>query len=148
MGYRHTQTATSMLLISVLGLAGGIWIGVSQPFDTVGNVIVELVSLLLVVVGLFAARLTVSIDGRSVSTWFGWGWPRRTIALGDIVSAERVRNSWWHGWGVRKVRSGWMYNNAGYDAVELRLASGKVFRIGTDEPDVLLGAIDAGRLGA
>jgi hypothetical protein len=148
MGYRHTQTATLMLLISVLGLAGGIWIGVGQPFDTVGNVIIELVSLLLVVVGLVAARLTVSIDGRSVSTWFGWGWPRRTIALVDIVSAERVRNSWWHGWGLRMVRGGWMYNNAGYDAVELRLASGKVFRIGTDEPDVLLGAIDAARLAA
>lgn len=35
-----------------------------------------------------------------------------------------------------------MYNVAGYDAVELELRSGRVFRIGTDEPDALLAAIE------
>ena len=39
-----------------------------------------------------------------------------------------------------------LFNNAGYGAIELRLASGKVFRIGTDEPDALLAAVDAARL--
>ncbi len=52
-----------------------------------------------------------------------------------------VRNSWWYGWGVRKVPGGWMYNVWGYDAIELELASGKVFRIGTDDPDGLLAAL-------
>ena len=62
--------------------------------------------------------------------------------MADIVDARRVRNSWWHGWGIRKVQRGWMYNIAGYDAVELELRSGKVFRIGTDEPGALLAAIE------
>ena len=134
-----------MLVIGVVGLVGAIWIGVTQPLDTAANVTLELTFVLLVIVGLIAARLTVVVDARSVSTWFGWGWPRRTIALADIVSAERVSNSWWYGWGVRWVPGGWMFNNAGNGAVELRLESGSVFRIGTDEPDALLAAIEAAR---
>ena len=59
--------------------------------------------------------------------------------------AREVRNSWWYGWGLRKVPGGWMFNNAGYGAVELRLASGRVFRIGTDEPDAVLSAIESAR---
>jgi hypothetical protein len=39
-----------------------------------------------------------------------------------------------------------MYNVAGLDAVELVLASGKKFRIGTDQPDELRSAINL-RLG-
>jgi hypothetical protein len=147
MRYRHTQTGPMMLLICVIGLGGAIWLGVTQPLDTVANVLLELTFVLLVIVGLIASRLTVSVDDHRVSTWFGWGWPRRTIVLADVASAERVRNSWWYGWGVRKVPGGWMFNNAGYGAIELRLASGTVFRIGTDEPDALLAAIDAARRG-
>ncbi len=66
----------------------------------------------------------------------------RRIEVGEIVAAARVRNSWWHGWGIRKVSRGWMYNNAGRDAIELTLRSGKVFRIGTDQPDELLAALE------
>jgi len=145
MTYRHTQTGPLMLLISVIGLVGAIWVGVTQPFDTVANVLLEVTFVVLVIVGLVAARLTVTVDGGAVSTWFGWGWPRRTISLVDIVSAQRVSNSWWYGWGVRKVPGGWMFNTAGYGAVELRFSSGAVFRIGTDEPDALLAAIEAAR---
>ena len=34
-----------------------------------------------------------------------------------------------------------MYNVWGFDAVELRMASSAVFRIGTDEPDELSGVL-------
>jgi hypothetical protein len=85
--------------------------------------------------------LTVVVDARTVTASFGWGWPRRTIDRAEIESAARVRNSWWHGWGIRKVSRGWMYNNAGRDAIKLSLRSGRVFRIGTDQPAELLAAI-------
>ena len=145
MRYRHTQTGPMMLLISAIGLVGAIWLGVTQPLDTAANVLLELTFVLLVIVGLVASRLTVSVDDHRVSTWFGWGWPRRAIALADIVSAERVSNSWWYGWGVRKVPGGWMFNTAGDGAIELRLASGTVFRIGTDDTDALLAALHDAR---
>jgi hypothetical protein len=98
--------------------------------------------LLLIAVGLIAARLTVAVDDVAVTAAFGWGWPRRRIELDTIVGADHVHNSWWTGWGLRKVPGGWMFNNAGREAVELTLRSGKVFRIGTDQPTALLAALD------
>jgi len=102
-------------------------------------------AVLLVVVGVVAARLTVTVDELAVIASFGWGWPRRRIELNTIEAAAGVDNSWWHGWGIRKVRGGWMYNNAGRESVELTMRSGKVFRIGTDEPAALLAAVDQAR---
>ncbi len=53
-----------------------------------------------------------------------------------------MRNPWYYGWGIRLTPTGWMYNISGLDAVQLQLASGKRFRIGTDEPVQLKSAID------
>jgi hypothetical protein len=44
------------------------------------------------------------------------------------------------------VPGGCLYNFGGFDAVELKLRSGKVFRIGTDEPAVLAETITNSRV--
>ena len=113
-----------------------------MPFPSVGAVVAGSGFALLIVLGVVAARLTASVSEHSVTATFGWGWPRHSTDVADIVSARAVRNGWWHGWGIRKVSGGWMYNVAGHDAVELELRSGGVFRIGTDEPDALLAAVE------
>ena len=129
-------------LISLGGLIGLIWAAASMPFPSVGAFVVDLSFALVIVTGVIVSRLTATVDDRSVTAAFGWGWPARTVEMADVVAVREVRNSWWHGWGIRKVHHGWMYNIAGYDAVELELRSGKVFRIGTDEPAALLAAIE------
>jgi hypothetical protein len=131
-----------MWLISCGGLIGLIWSAASMPFPSVGAIVADVAFALLIVTGVVVSRLTASVDERSVTATFGWGWPKRVIDVADIMSARAVRNSWWHGWGIRKVSRGWMYNLAGYDAVELELRSGRVFRIGTDEPTALVAAIE------
>jgi len=139
--YRNVQTAPLMYLIVV----GGVVVGaLALASDSLGGARwwLAALGLLLIVVGFVAARLTVVVDGSSVSSAFGWGWPRREIRLDEIEGAAAVSNSWWYGWGLRKVPGGWMFNNAGRDAVELRLRSGKVFRIGTDQPDELLAVLE------
>jgi len=57
-----------------------------------------------------------------------------------------VRNRWWNGFGIR-MRPGFrLYNVSGLDAVELRLKSHEVRRIGTDDPQGLAEALkSAGR---
>lgn len=72
---------------------------------------------------------------------FGWGWPRRVIDVADITAFRPVRNKWWYGFGIRVISGGWMYNVWGLDAVELDLASGRKFRIGTDETIDLAAAL-------
>lgn len=92
-----------------------------------------------------ASRLDVIVDHGLVMASFRWGWPRRRIDVSDIVDVSAVTNSWWNGWGIRKVADGWMYNVAGSDAVQLELRSGRVFRIGTDDQSGLIAAIEAAR---
>ena len=77
----------------------------------------------------------------AVKLRFGVGLIRRTIPLGRIQAAARVRNRWWYGWGIHLTPHGWLWNVAGLDAVELRLEEGKVFRIGTDDPEGLEAAL-------
>jgi hypothetical protein len=63
------------------------------------------------------------------------------VQLADIASCAVVQNPWWYGWGIRLTPQGWLYNVAGRSAVEIRLKSGKRFRIGTDEPQQLCQAL-------
>jgi len=54
-----------------------------------------------------------------------------------------MRDHWWNGFGIR-MRPGFrLYNVPGLDAVELRLRSGEVRRIGTDETQGLAAALRA-----
>ncbi len=82
--------------------------------------------------------LTVTIDSDKIIAAFGSGIIKRSIPFRVVKSAEKVRNKWYYGFGIRLIPNGQMYNVAGYDAIELKLTNGRVFRIGTDEPDTLL----------
>ena len=142
MAYRHVQHSPAMYLLSALAVVGAA-IGFAARDELEGGLWWYLSAMAVVAAtGVVAARLTVVVDARAVSVTFGWGWPRRVVERSDIAAAAHVRNRWWHGWGVRKVSRGWMFNNAGRDAVELSLRSSRVFRIGTDQPEELLDAIN------
>jgi len=54
-----------------------------------------------------------------------------------------VRNAWWNGFGIRMRRGFRLYNVSGLDAVELRLKSGDIRRIGTDDAQGLAAALKA-----
>ena len=86
------------------------------------------------------SRLTVEVAG-TITVAFGRGWPRRSIDPSTVQATRIVRNSMWYGWGIRWIRKGSLWNVWGLDAVELDLAQGRRFRIGTDEPEALLVAI-------
>ena len=141
--YRHTQTGTVIIgsmgvLVAftlVIGLAGT----VPKEF-----VLVPLLTLLFL--WLFSS-LTVEVDSKMVSIRFGPGLIRRSFLLADITAVRPVRNSWVHGWGIRMLWRGWLYNVSGLDAVEIAMANGRVHRIGTDEPQALAAAIEEAKRG-
>jgi hypothetical protein len=87
------------------------------------------------------STLTVTVDDRAVRLSFGLDVLRREVLLDEIAAARRVRNSWVAGWGVRVIPGGRLYNVGGLDAVELELENGRIVRVGTDEPDALLAAV-------
>jgi len=83
--------------------------------------------------------LTVAIDEQFLKIHFGWGIFHKKFTLSEIASIRKVKNYWYYGWGIRlwfwpKM---WIYNVSGFDAIELTMKNGKIYRIGTDEPDAL-----------
>ena len=144
MEYRHTQFGTV-----IVGIMGSAVVGVLMHFLVAGSVHpVEIIVaiLLLVTMSLFPS-LTVAINGDALRCSFGAGFIRREIQIADINEAQPVTNPWIVGWGIRWVPGQyWMWNVSGLQAVELVLKNGQRFRIGTDEPDVLVRAIQLKRM--
>jgi hypothetical protein len=102
---------------------------------------------LLVFVAVMAAfsRLAVDVDEDAVTAGYAIGVARRRIDPRQIEHAETVKTPWYAGWGVRVNPSGLLYNAWGRQGVKLHLVSGKDFTIGSDEPELLLAAIEAAR---
>lgn len=138
MHYEHTQFG--WLTTALLG--GGALIGLAVAIGLSAPAPVFPVPLLLALAALVFGRLTVRVGRDHLECAFGLGLVRRRIAFRDIAAAEKVRNAWWYGWGIRLTPHGWLWNVAGLDAVELSLRNGRRFRLGTDEPARLLAALN------
>ena len=141
MDYERSQQG--WFAVPVLILLGVVAWATSSADDmsSTGTAVFTVLMIVVLVAMVTFSRLTVTVGDGQVTARFWLGWPRRVIELSEVTAVRGVRNSWWYGWGVRKVPDGWMYNVWGYEAVELELTSGKVFRIGTDDPDRLEAAL-------
>jgi len=137
--YRHRQVGwiivfaiCSVLIVTfvAVGSAG------TLPVLAIAAMVVGLAGLLL-------ATLTVIVDETHVRLRFGIGVIRRSYPLDDIRTCRIVRNPWYYGIGIRMIPGGWLFNVAGRMAVELERADGSITRIGTDQPQRLLAAIQS-----
>ena len=98
----------------------------------------------IVLVGVFLvlfATLTVVIEEDVLRIRFGPGILRKNFSLKDIESCHVVKNPWYYGWGIHITPHGWLYNVSGSYAVEIKMKTGKKYRIGTDVPNDLETAI-------
>lgn len=146
MPYHHTQVGT--IIIWAMGIGVVLIIVFSLMSGSIQSTGVALGAFLVVVLSLFSS-LTVEIMDRNVICYFGPGLIRKKIALTDIREVQSVRNPWVAGWGIRWIPGRyWLWNVSGLDAVELMLTDGKKFRIGTDEPEKLVRAIQVNKAAA
>lgn len=134
MHYRHTQIG--YLLIFIFGV--GLLFVLGRPWSHLGIVI------LAVGLALFPT-LTIEIVDRALVWYFGLGLVRKKVPLSDISSISVVKNRLLRGWGIRRLREGWLYNVSGLDAVELRLNDGRTIRLGTHRAEELAKLISAAK---
>jgi hypothetical protein len=138
MPYHHTQWGSLILLIclAIAVIAAAIlWLTGTRA----------MLFTLFIVGGLaiLFCALTVDISGNELRWYFGPGFWSYRLALDDIQTVAIVRNHWWNGWGIRAAPGFTLYNVSGLDAVELKLKSGEIRRIGTDDPQGLAAALNA-----
>ena len=144
MAYRHRQVGT-LTLVLLLGIV--LLMGIAVEFGW-NPVAVAVLCVLTMLGGLFYS-MTVEIHEATLEWSFGPGLIRRQTALAEIRNVQVVRNPWYYGWGIHWTPRGWLFNVGGFGAVAITLASGKRYRIGTDEPQTLAEAIrQAAGLGA
>lgn len=138
--YKHTQVGTLILFALGFGVALTATVLLFVPVPVARDVVsVVLVILLLCIFLFWALNVEVTADELVVS--FGPGVIRKRFRVEDILNARIVRNPWYYGWGIRLTPHGWLFNVSGFDAVELELKNNRKFRIGTDDPQQLLTAI-------
>jgi hypothetical protein len=135
--YRHTQVGWVILGVAAAVVALG-WAGLPPEAAAAARVPVLLVAGLVVLV---FGTLTVAVDEDAIRLRFGIGLVRKRIPLRDVRSWREVRNPWYSGWGIHLGPAGVLWNVSGFDAVELVLGDGKLFRIGTDDQAALAAAI-------
>ena len=136
MPYRHTQRGTLTFLLCLIFAALDAAIAWRS-----GQWMPVVVLILLVAVAILFSSLTVEVSGNELRWYFGPRLWTYRLPLNEIEAVAPVRNQWWNGWGIR-MRPGFrLYNVSGLDAVELRLRSSEVRRIGTDDPQGLAQAL-------
>ena len=128
--YKHTQIGYLLLISYSAAILFMGYLNIVtdfKPFALVGLII------MIIAAGLFTT-LTVKVGDRMIKIQFGLGVIRKGILLKDIEAYQSVTNPWYYGWGIRFTPRGWLFNVSGFSAIELHMKSGKIVRIGTDDP--------------
>jgi hypothetical protein len=138
MPYHHTQRRSSILTVLLLvAVFGAAFLSQRTLWPSVAVMVV------LIAVEVVFKSLTVEVSEQELRWYFGPGFWSYRLPLDQVETVAVVRNHWWNGFGIR-MRPGFrLYNVSGLDAVELRLKSNEVRRIGTDDPQGLAQALQA-----
>ncbi|OGJ43988.1 hypothetical protein A2272_05140 [Candidatus Peregrinibacteria bacterium RIFOXYA12_FULL_33_12] len=99
------------------------------------NLPVVIATILLLFVLASFTSLQVTIDEEYLRIKFGYGIFWKKFLLNEISSVKTVKNHWYYGWGIRRWLwpKMWIFNISGFDAIEIIMKNGKIYRIGTDE---------------
>ncbi len=135
--YKHTQVG---YLVIVVMAAVMVLIGVALANAGIDWIAIGVLVVIAIALVLFSS-LTVVIREDELEARFGPGPIRKRFKLNEIESCQVVKNHWYYGWGIRLTPHGVLFNVSGFHAVEIKLRTGKKFRIGTDVPQELEEAI-------
>ncbi len=146
--YKHTQIGYLMLSVTlaviVFFVLAQIMAQAEDPSYYSGtNFLITAIMIIIVTTLLSFTTLSTSINEDNIRIKFGYGIFTKKFPLSEIASVQIVKNHWYYGWGIRlwlwpKM---WIYNVSGFDAVQITMKNGNVYRIGTDVPLELESAI-------
>jgi hypothetical protein len=140
--YKHTQT--SLLIFAIIPLILlPLWVVlkvVPRGGGAAGHAVfvpmLVTVGVVAIVCVLFSA-LTVTVDGGQLTWEFRFAVARHSVPVSGIKRVSVVRNPLIYGWGIHRTPFGWLYNVSGREAVQVEMRDGEMFRLGSDEPEVL-----------
>jgi hypothetical protein len=147
--YENTQPGTFIRIMTgswvvFFGVLAGVMLALGEKEAAIVlGVITVMLAVINGIVFVLFHSLTVRISPSDIAISFGVGLIRKRFPIGDIRSVRTVRNRWYNGFGIRKIRGGWLYNVSGFDAIEIHLKNERKYRIGTNQPKELLAAVES-----
>jgi len=131
--YEHTQVGYVIIVGIVAAMVG---IGIILAKQGSNWIAIAVLVVLGVILVLFHS-LTVVINEEELIVQFGPGLVRKRFNLNEIESVQAIGVPWYYGWGIRSTPQGMAFRVSGFDAVQVRLTTGKEYLIGTDVPQEL-----------
>ena len=142
--YDHTQSGTLMRIVLGTMAAGTLCTCVGLAiarFNPQAVLSLGGVGAMMTVTTFLFHSLNVRLDSECIRLRFGIGLVRKKFKLSEVDEVSPSRSSWFNGWGIKKIRHGWLFNVSGFETVELKMKNGRRYLIGTDEPKKLATAI-------
>jgi transcriptional regulator with XRE-family HTH domain len=97
---------------------------------------------LLTLVAIAFSSMTIEVNESEISWYFGPGLFKKNLPLEEVGQCKKVKNPIWMGFGIHAYGTGWIYNVSGLLGVEIELKGGSFIRLGTDQPNYLIQAIE------
>ena len=147
--YENTQPGAFIRVMTgswvfFFGVLAVVMLVLGQKEAAIGlGVVTVMAAVILGIVYALFHSLTVRVSRSDIALSFGVGLIRKQFPIGDISGASIVQNRWYNGFGIRKIRGGWLYNVSGFDAIEIQLKNERKYRIGTNQPKELLAAVES-----
>jgi hypothetical protein len=142
MKYKNTQIGYLMIFVFVaISLTYGI-IFLQIGLEEFNIAMIIIMAMILILIASFST-LTITLDEKSLNIRYTYGIFRKKFNINDISSVKSVKNKWYYGWGIRywPFRKIWIYNVSGFNAIEITMKNGRIYRLGTNEPKKLENAI-------
>lgn len=137
--YRHKQWGTFTFIMTPVLAA--FFLAMSDFLALPALFLGVAFGLLSIVLVLFSS-MTIEVNESEISWFFGPGVFRKTLLLEEVAMCKKVRNPLWMGFGIHTFGTGWIYNISGLLGIEIELKGGSFIRLGTDEPNYLIQAIE------
>ncbi|MES2675144.1 MAG: helix-turn-helix transcriptional regulator [Pseudomonadota bacterium] len=138
--YKHKQwgivTLTSIPLIAISLLL------INQLVIPVPATGMGILFGLLTIVAVAFSSMTIEVNESEINWYFGPGVFKNSLALEEVGRCQKVRNPVWMGFGIHCYGTGRIYNVSGLLGVEVELKGGSFIRLGTDQPNYLVQAIE------
>jgi transcriptional regulator with XRE-family HTH domain len=137
--YKHKQWGFATLII--MPLIAAVILGINDVVSLPAAGIGVLFGVLTLVAITFSS-MTIEVNESEISWYFGPGLFKKSLPLEEVGQCKKVKNPLWMGIGIHAYGTGWIYNVSGLLGVEIELKGGSFIRLGSDQPNYLVQAIE------
>jgi len=138
--YRHKQW--SFFTFCAMPIFAACVLGLHDTYNVLPTPVIGIIFGFLTITTVIFSSMTIEVNESDIRWFFGPGVFHKSLPLEEIAKSKAVKNPLWMGFGIHAYGTGWIYNVSGLLGIEIELKGGAFIRLGTDEPNYLVAAIE------